>query len=255
MTRPEDDPMSTVLSSRREERFLSPAPEVAITNAFARPFDNVVATARTCYSGSGIVRDAQILGDPEAPAATREERRRRRDALARDLYQAGHHTTLQHAHFQFALSNVSRQFLWSFLHSHPFYNSEQVSQRYVTVKPGNYAVPPLAGQARTVYEETIARQQAAYEDLCRLLVRPASDAYYRSFPSRRRLAARYAKEIQKKAQEVARYVLPVATFAYLYHTVSGLTLLRYHRVCREPDTPLEQRLVVGRMVEELLARE
>src|SRR6267143_1205419 len=242
-------------SQARDERFLSPPPEVAISNAFVRPFDNVIATARTCYSPNGIVRDEQILGDPDAAPAECEERERRRDALARDLYQAGHHTTLQHAHFQFALSNVSRQFLWSFLHSHPFYNSEQVSQRYVTVKPGNYAVPPLEGPALACYQETIAGQQAAYDDLCRLLVGPAASAYYAKFPSRRRLDGRYAGEIRKKAQEVARYVLPVATFAYLYHTVSGLTLLRYHRVCREPDTPLEQRIVVGRMVEELLARE
>ena len=57
-----------------------------------------------------------------------------RDRIARSIFEAGHHTTLQHAHFQFALSGVSRQFLWTFLHSHPFYNSEQVSQRYVEVK-------------------------------------------------------------------------------------------------------------------------
>ncbi|HKN47588.1 MAG TPA: FAD-dependent thymidylate synthase [Candidatus Polarisedimenticolia bacterium] len=244
--------MTTIVTRHREERFLSPAPEVTITNAFARPFDNVVATARTCYSGSGIVTEDQVV-DTAAPLEAQEERRRRRDALARDLYQAGHHTTLQHAHFQFALSNVSRQFLWSFLHSHPFYNSEQVSQRYVTVKPGNYAVPPLEGPALACYQETIAGQQAAYDDLCRLLVGPAASAYYAKFPSRRRLDGRYAGEIRKKAQEVARYVLPVATFAYLYHTVSGLTLLRYHRICREFDAPLEQRIVVGLMVQELLA--
>ena len=226
-----------------------------ITNAFAGAFDNVVATARTCYSGSGIVRDEQVIGDPLAPTEVREERRRRRDSLAQDLYQAGHHTTLQHAHFQFALSNVSRQFLWSFLHSHPFYNSEQVSQRYVTVKPGHYAVPPLEGQALAVYEGTVARQQRAYDDLCRLLLGPASSAYYDRYPARRHYAAKYDREVRKKAQEVARYVLPVATFAYLYHTISGLTLLRYHRICREPDTPLEQRLVVDRMMEELLVRE
>jgi thymidylate synthase ThyX len=245
--------MTTILSPARDQRFLSPPPEVAITNAFARPFDNVVATARTCYSGSGIVRDEQILGGPDAPPEAREEKRRRRDALARDLYQAGHHTTLQHAHFQFALSNVSRQFLWSFLHSHPFYNSEQVSQRYVTVKSGNCAVPPLEGPALAIYRETAARQQAAYEDLCRLLVPPAAAAYYAKFPARRHYPKKYDREIQKKAQEAARYVLPVATFAYLYHTVSGLTLLRYWRICQEFDAPLEQRIVVGRMVQELLA--
>jgi len=236
-------------------RFLSAPPEVRINNAFARAFDNVVATARTCYSGSGIVRDEQVLGEPDAPPEKRAERASRRDSLARDLYQAGHHTTLQHAHFQFAISNVSRHFLWSFLHSHPFYNSEQVSQRYVTVKPGNYAVPPLEPRALALYEETVARQQQAYQDLCRLLLGPASSAYYARYPARRHYPGKYDKEVQKKAQEVARYVLPVATFAYLYHTISGLTLLRYYRVCREPDTPLEQRIVVGRMIEELLASE
>ncbi|MBI4168753.1 MAG: FAD-dependent thymidylate synthase [Acidobacteria bacterium] len=247
--------MTKTVAQQREAAFLSPPPEVKITHAFARPFDNLVATARTCYSGSGIVRDDQVLGDPAGPAEAREERRRRRDALARDLYQAGHHTTLQHAHFQFVLSNVSRQFLWSFLHSHAFYNSEQVSQRYVAVKPGNYAVPPLEGRALAVYQETVAKQQAAYEDLCRLLVEPASAAYYARYPARRHYRAKYDREIRKKAQEVARYVLPVATFAYLYHTVSGLTLLRYQRICRELDSPLEQRAVVGRMVEALLAFE
>jgi thymidylate synthase ThyX len=236
----------------RDERFLSPPPEVAISNAFVRPFDNVIATARTCYSPNGIVRDEQILGDPGAAPAEREERERRRDALARDLYQAGHHTTLQHAHFQFALSNVSRQFIWSFLHSHPFYNSEQVSQRYVAVKPGLYAIPPLPGPALAVFRETVEREHRAYEDLCALLHRPAAEAYYARYPSRRRHAERWDRDVRKKAQEVARYALPVATFAYLYHTVSGVTLLRYWRVCRQPDAPLEQRLVVGRMVEELL---
>ncbi|HET8947884.1 MAG TPA: FAD-dependent thymidylate synthase [Candidatus Polarisedimenticolia bacterium] len=243
---------STIPVPRNEPSFLSPPPGVTITNAFARPFDNVVATARTCYSSAGIITDEQILGGPGVPDEEREERARRRDALARDLYQAGHHTTLQHAHFQFALSNVSRQVIWSFLHSHPFYNSEQVSQRYVTVKPGNYAIPPLEGPALAIYQETIGRQQQAYEDLCRLLQGPASDAYYDRYPSRRRKDALWNREIKKKAQEVARYVLPVATFAYLYHTINGITLLRYWRTCRQHDAPLEQRLLVGRMVEELL---
>ncbi len=255
MTPPAARSASGTEAGRDDRRFLSPPPDVRLTNFFARAFDNVVAAARTCYSGSGIVSDDQILGDPDAPPEKREERKRRRDSLARDLYQAGHHTTLQHAHFQFALSNVSRHFLWSFLHSHPFYNSEQVSQRYVTVRPGTYAVPPLEGGALAAYHETITRLQQAYEDLCRLLEGPASSAYYARYPARRHYAARYDKEVRKKAQEVARYVLPVATFAYLYHTISGLTLLRYHRICAEPDTPLEQRIVVGRMMQELLARE
>jgi hypothetical protein len=58
--------------------------------------------------------------------------------------------------------------------------------------------------------------------------------------------------VQKRAQEIARYVLPVATFAYLYHTVSGVTLFRYWRLCESFDAPAEQREVVGQMVDEVL---
>ena len=44
----------------------------------------------------------------------------------------------------------------------------------------------------------------------------------------------------------------MATHAYLYHTVSGLTLLRYWRMCETYDAPREQRAVVGEMVRLLL---
>src|SRR3990167_5087839 len=171
-------------------RFLSPEPIVKLEKAFSNPFRNLVATAQTCYSGKGIVSEDDITEDYRK--------------LAKSIYKAGHHTTLQHAHFQFSISNVSRQFLWSFLHSHPFYNSEQVSQRYVTVKPGHYAVPPLEGRALRVYEETVALQQQAYEELCRLLQGPASAVYYARYPARRHYPKKYEKEVQKKAQEVAR---------------------------------------------------
>jgi len=41
--------------------------------------------------------------------------------------------------------------------------------------------------------------------------------------------------------------------AHLYHTVSLLTLLRYHRMMDTADTPAEQRRVVGDMVGQVLA--
>jgi len=236
-------------------RFLSAEPEVRLTQAFQRSFDNVVATARTCYSANGIIREDDVSGVESLPAEKKEQKRRRRNELARDLYEAGHHTTLQHAHFQFTLNNVSRQFLWSFLHSHPFYNSEQVSQRYVEVKPGSYAVPPLAGEALAVYQRTVDTQVAAYQELCRSLVPLVEEEYYERFPARGKRREVYGKEVQKKAQEVARYVLPVATFAYLYHTISGLTLLRYYRMALQEDAPLEQRIVLEKMVGELLKAE
>ena len=145
--------------------FLSAAPRVRLVNAFARPFDGVVAAARTCYSPKGIVTAEDVGADQVADPAERTRRLARRDALARDVYLAGHHTTFQHAHVQFTLENVSRQLVWSFLHAHPHYNSEQTSQRYVEVRPGTFAVPPLAGEALEVYREACERQTDAYRRL------------------------------------------------------------------------------------------
>ncbi len=216
--------------------FRSAEPVVILEKAFAQPFKNFVATAKTCYSGAGIIRDETL-----APGY---------DALAQSIYDAGHHTTLQHAHFQFTLANVSRQFIWSFLHSHPFYNSEQVSQRYVSVKPDRFIIPSLSPAAEAIYLEGIHAQMAAYLRLCERLHPLVESEYSKLFPRHRR---NFNRDIKKKAQEIARYVVPIGAFAHLYHTISGLTLLRYYRLCRQYDTPAEQRLVIGKMVAELLA--
>lgn len=227
----------TAFENRLEVGLARP-PRVKLVKAFPNSFKNVIATARTCYSSKGIVEDESVDLD------------RYRD-LALSIYEAGHHTTFQHATFQFQLSNISRQFIWSFLHSHPFYNSEQVSQRYVEVRDGNYFLPPLTGDALDVFNRTVALQVESYRKLVELLVKPAGEEYYKRFPHRRN-DRRFSGEIRKKAQEIARYVLPVATFSYLYHTVSGITLLRYAKMCSAGDAPYEQKVVVGMMVRELL---
>jgi len=220
--------------------FASSPPRVTLTNGFSDAFDNAVATARTCYN-SRVITTEDVRRDEPA--------RQLRDRVARETYAAGHHTTLQHATFQFALENVSRQVIWSLLHAHPFYNSEQVSQRYVEVKPGNVAVPALPAEADAVYRATVERQMRAYQDLIQLLTPRVSEAFYGIFPARRRTPEKWALSIKKRCQEVARYILPVATFAHLYHTVSGLTLHRYHRLCGQLDVPAEARLLVQGMVD------
>jgi thymidylate synthase ThyX len=241
--------------AREPIAFLSPEPVVHIENAFARPYENAVATARTCYSPKGVIRPQDVSGDHLEDEDKRRQRAEKRDGLARDIFKAGHHTTFQHAHIQFSLANVSRQFIWSFLHSHPFYNSEQVSQRYVEVKADQFAVPPLEKKALGIYRSCLERQMAAYRQLIELLTPPVEERYFRLYPSRRRRAEEFKGAVQKRAQEVARYVLPVAAFAYLYHTVSAVTLLRYWKLCRAHDAPSEQYAVVRKMVEALLKLE
>ena len=46
---------------------------------------------------------------------------------------------------------------------------------------------------------------------------------------------------------MARYVLPLATPAHLYHSVNALTLLRYYVLANQPDVPTEVRFIVNRI--------
>ena len=223
---------------------LTPEPVVQLVNSFREPYNLAVATARTCYS-SRVITTSDVSKD--------EQSREQRDRIAQSVYQAGHHTTIQHPTFQFVLEKVSRQFIWSFLHAHPYYNSEQVSQRYVEVKPGNFTVPPLDDAPRAIYAETVHMLMDAYHRLIDLIRPTVEQEYKRLFPSRSLEEKRWASAIKKRSQEVARYVLPVATHAHLYHTISGLTLHRYWRLCKQFDTPLEQAVVIERMIEAVRA--
>ena len=230
------------MSTATERATISPEPIVRLENYFQEPYNLAIATARTCYS-SKVISSEDVGKD--------EQTREQRDRIAESIYKAGHHTTIQHPTFQFVLEQVSRQFIWSFLHAHPFYNSEQVSQRFVEVKPEHFTIPPLDEPARAIYLETAHEQMEAYHRLIELVEPTVRREYQRLFPSRNLEEKRWASAIKKRCQEVARYVLPVATHAHLYHTISGLTLHRYWRLCHQFDTPLEQRLIVQRMVDEV----
>ncbi|HET6399673.1 MAG TPA: FAD-dependent thymidylate synthase [Candidatus Thermoplasmatota archaeon] len=175
-------------------------------------------------------------------------------AIAASIYEAGHHTPFQHPTFIFALENVSRNVVESFLHNHIFYNSEQQSQRYVGMEEAEVHVPPTVAadpRLRALYEDAVRGAWDAYHDIRAMLV-----------PAKVRVMAAIGKlkgqspqkvedEAEKKAQEMARYVLPVAAHTKLYHTVSGIVLLRYLRMCEAQGTPDEARELVERMLEEV----
>jgi thymidylate synthase ThyX len=219
---------------------------VQLINAFQTPYDNAIATARTCYS-SRLIYANEVSQDEKA--------RTLRDKIAESTYQAGHHTTLQHATFQFALDKISRQTIWSFLHAHSFYNSEQVSQRFVKLKAENFIVPPMNEVATKIFKETCEKMVAAYFHLIDLIQPTVISEYQRIFPGRKMEDKRWASAIQKKSQEVARYVVPVAMSAHLYHTISGLTLHRYHKLMHQMDTPIEQAVIVEKMIAAVQAQD
>ena len=247
--------------------FLADPPRVQLLReeSAAHPFATTVAAAWSCYGArpASVGNVRRLVYGPEpaganpVKAADREVRRERAIRLYSDLFAAGHHTTFQHATFVFVLDNVSRLAIWSFFHSHPNYNSEQVSQRYREVTGDTVGVPDLPAAERAVYEEAVRRSLDGYRRLTELLTPDMAARYGQVFPSRVRATGpeaerRVADAVQKRAQEVARYVLPLAAPAHLYHTVNGLTLLRYAVLAGQPDAPSEVRWIVREMLAQVL---
>jgi len=227
----------------RQSEIEAAPPRVTLRNYFAHPFDSAIAAARTCYSPRLI-----------EPSEVNEKQRVN---IGSGTYYGGHHTVYQHAHFEFGLENVSRQFVWSFLHAHPFYNSEQQSQRYVRLDRPQAYVPPegtanFGPAERATYENAIARAWHYYRELTRVLQPEArgilADIWHLSPMSHPKRTQKVDRQSEKRAIEVARYVLPVAAFTTMVHTLSGVVLYRLWRMHAASDTPAEARQVIGEMV-------
>lgn len=219
---------------------LTGEPVVTLRSASSRPYDSAVAAARTCYS-------PRVVNADEVTDAQRE-------SIGPLTFEGGHHTVFQHAHFEFGVENVSRQFVWSFLHSHPFYNSEQSSQRFVRLDEVRAHVPPgLSPDARLVYEGAILDAWESYRRLAAILkddtFRILGEIRYLTPTASEKRRKKIAREAEKKAIETARYVIPVAAFTSMVHTVSGIVLHRMLRMMRTADTPVENVAVVQAMVD------
>jgi thymidylate synthase ThyX len=239
--------LSPSSSSSPDSQVETAAPRVTLRNHFALAFDSAIAAARTCYSPRLIV--------PE------EVTEKQRVMIGSATFFGGHHTVYQHAHFEFGLENISRQFVWSFLHAHPFYNSEQQSQRYVRLDRAQAYVPPESktfGPAeRAIYEQAVSRAWEHYRELTRVLEPTAreilADIWHVSSMSHPKRVQKVQRQSEKRAIEVARYVLPVAAFTTMVHTVSGIVLHRLYRMLAASDTPSEARHVIGEMVGQVRA--
>jgi thymidylate synthase ThyX len=217
-------------------------PRVTLRSYFPHPFDSAMAAARTCYS-------PRLIGPEEITEKQRVN-------IGSATYYGGHHTVYQHAHFEFGLENVSRQFVWSFLHAHPFYNSEQQSQRYVRLDNAEAYLPPesphFGSPERDLYLEAVARAWQYYRQLSEVLAPDArgilADIWHISGMSHPKRVQKVQRQSEKRAIEVARYVLPTAAFTAMVHTVSGIVLHRLWRMQAASDTPTEARAVIGEMV-------
>lgn len=144
-------------------------PVVYLIDYSKNPFNLSIASARTCYSSKGIVFPEEVSKD--------EKSKFLRDKIAKTTLEAGHVTTRQHPQFIFGIDKITRAAVWSFLHSHPFYNSEQVSQRYVEVQPDQFYYPISVQKNEKqykIYKDCIRFQSNSYYEL-----KKNSNTYYR----------------------------------------------------------------------------
>jgi thymidylate synthase ThyX len=226
-------------SEARDDAVLDGGAQVRLRNWFDAPYDDAIAAARTCYS-------PRVIGADEI---TPEQRGR----IGGLTFAGGHHTVFQHATFEFSLEGVSRQLVWSLLHSFPFYNSEQQSQRYVRLDEIRAHVPPaLAGEARAVYERSVVDAWRGYRELTARLgpvvLGILSELWRLKERQSKAFGRSVRREAEKKSIETARYVIPLACHTAMVYTVSGITLHRLQRMAAASDVPDEARDVVGRMV-------
>ena len=200
------------------------------------PYDLAMASARTCYSPKAILPSEITQGQ--------------RERIGPGIWEAGHHTPFQHATFVFAIENVSRQLVWSFLHSHPYYNSDQTSQRYNPMGEPRLYVPKLGGKERKIYGDAALSAWDSYSKLTKLMEEENFKLMQNLGKAKGQSEKLVMKDAENKAIENARYVLPVAAFTSLYHTISGLVLKRYQMMASQCDCPSEAESVAAKMIAE-----
>jgi len=229
--------------ARPAESVESAPPRVTLRKLFNHPFDSAIAAARTCYADHLI-----------APEEVTDKQRLNIGAAT---FNSGHHTVFQHATFEFGLENVSRQFVWSFLHAHPFYNSEQQSQRYVRMDRVQAYVPPVDlyfnESAREIYETSRQRAWNYYRELSALLVsdtRAILGIFGASaqipIPSMSKKSNAPPKNAPSK---IARYVLPRRRLPPRWSTPSpASSFIAFGAWPPRPTRRAKRRAVVGAMV-------
>ena len=203
--------------------------KITALSSLYKPTDIAVGSARSCYFAKHIIT-------PESAANWAKK-----DDLLNSIFKAGHHTTLMHYHFTFLIEGMSRLLIWRLLHSHPFYNSEQVSQRYAKMKIDNFTYPKNAD--KTKWQNYYKKMFFYYEKLIEKLI-PEIEKILPKFKK---------KEANKKAQEFARYLLPMGMNAHLYHTINVITALRYIAAVKSiPEAKNEADEFINQLEREML---
>ncbi len=176
--------------------------------------------------------------------------------VAADTRQSGHHSTREHINYIFAVGNLSRIAIYK-LHSHDHLVSDQESQRYVTMSEDGVVLPRTGNHEANRLIETAANELfVGYEQLTAILIPIVRGHYLKRFPGKdsQQWAKLVDEEALKRAQEIARYLLPLSMGANLYHSINELTLIRWAKLTQDdPGQDPELYYFVKAMVDAVAA--
>lgn len=204
--------------------------------------DVVASAAYQCYS-PGV---AEIKPRPD----------QRAHDLAQQLNDGGHDTTRQHFSVTYTLDDITRAVVHDIFHAHKFYNSDQQSQRYAKIEVGGFQVPTtLTGEQRKLFIECATYANTAFTDLEKDMLPEVLKRMHLIYPKPGWEGEKRGKYLREKAdklnQEVRRYLLPIAQFTTMVHTLNELELLRLYRTSRLYGATDESKYVIAEMVNQL----
>ena len=174
------------------------------------PIELSIGAAKTCFSKDIILP---------------EDVKEKDYHIFDETIKAGHLTVIQHIPITFGLSGVSRHITHEILNSYPYYNTEQQSQRRVDLSEAPFYIPDIGMDGRILYESTVDSAINKYSHLKNMLEPLTEKAYRKRFPNRDEKTIK--REAEKRAGEIARYVLPIAIHTNMYYTINLSTLFRF----------------------------
>ena len=173
----------------------------------------IAATAKLCYSSSGINELMDDLTEDKIAS------------FVKMLADIGHESPFEHATFTFGIEGVSRSFLAQ-ITRHRIASFMVQSQRYVVKDNFNYITPPEIAaipEALEVFEQSMARELEDYNRLTDILYKK----HYETMLSEGKSEKKSARDAQKKAIEDARFVLPNACDTKMVVTMNTRSLYNF----------------------------
>lgn len=149
----------------------------------------------------------------------RQEIKKARASNKRIIFGMGHHSIAEHAVFNFDIIGISR-FAVEYLESYRLCSYTEKSQRYVTLQ-GDFVIPQELKKSplKNEFIKTVNIQNNFYKHLFSHISK-----YHIKQTERSALTRKEYKNLENRAKEDARYILPLATQTQVGATINARNL-------------------------------